>query len=95
MFTTIARWFFSTPALIVAVSTRLEPRGGLLVPSVFYHKAVLEGRGLYPINLGHKHEDSGCAAFSSADNRSSCIISLPSGVPYLLHQTLSTKRIRR
>jgi hypothetical protein len=50
MFTTIAHWFFSTPALIVAVSTRLEPRGGLLSPPVSYHKAVLQGRGLYPIS---------------------------------------------
>jgi hypothetical protein len=53
MFTTIAHWFFSTPALIVAVSTRLEPRGGSSRPSVSYHKAVLQGRGLYPIIFGH------------------------------------------
>ncbi|RAM50790.1 MAG: hypothetical protein C6Y22_14880 [Hapalosiphonaceae cyanobacterium JJU2] len=40
MLTTIARWFFSTPALIIAVSMRLEPRGGLLNPPISYQKVV-------------------------------------------------------
>ncbi len=58
MFPTIAHWFFSTPALIVAVSTRLEPRGGLLSPSILYQKAVLEGRGLYPILLVNSQQST-------------------------------------
>ena len=43
---------FSTPALTVAVSTCLEPRGRrVFALSTLYQKAVLEGRGLYPILL--------------------------------------------
>lgn len=45
---------FSMPALTVAVSTCLEPRGGLLTPLLFYQKAALKVRGLSLICLVKK-----------------------------------------
>ena len=44
--TTIALAAFSTPALIVAVSTRLEPRGGLCIHQLYYNKSCPSRAGL-------------------------------------------------
>jgi hypothetical protein len=60
---TIALMAVSKFARIVAVSTRLGPRNLLSVVVLYYVlpikpgriKAVLEGRGLYPIIFGHGH----------------------------------------
>ena len=59
---TIALAAVSTPALTVAVSTCLEPRGGFLSPCIFYQKAALEGRGfpLFLVNFQfHQNFDPG------------------------------------